>query len=77
MTKCMFKGPILCVEHDASVQRTHLYEDCTKNRFMMHVKRTNLLGDTACSYTHLCKVSSEGTMSCTKDQLYGNSTYIE
>ena len=31
---------------------------------MMHVKRTNPMGDTACSYTHLCRVSSGGSMSC-------------
>ena len=37
---------------------------------LMHVQRTNPMGQ--CMY--LCMVSSEGSMSSTKDQLYGNST---
>ena len=51
-----------------------IYEDYTKDQFMMHVKRTNPMGDTACSCMYLCRVSSEGSMSCTKDQFYGIST---
>ena len=35
---------------------------------------TNPTGETECSYMHLCRVSREDSMSCMKDQLYGNST---
>ena len=31
----------------------------------------------ACSYMYLCTVSSDGSRSSTKDQLYGNSTCIK
>ena len=51
-----------------------IYADYTKDQFMMHVKGTNLMGDSACSYAYLSTVSNEDSMSCTKDQLYGNST---
>ena len=71
LTRCSKDQPY--VWNMMHVQRTNLYEDCTKDQFMMHVKRTNPMGDTACSYTLLCRVSSEGFMSRT-NQLYGNST---
>ena len=51
-----------------------MHVESTKDQFIMHVKRTNPMGYTACSYTHLYRVSREGTMSCMKDQLYGKST---
>ena len=38
----------------------------------MHEQRTNSIGQ--CMYMYLCTVSSEGSMSSMKDQLYGNST---
>ena len=38
----------------------------------MHEKRTNSIGQ--CMYMYLCTVSSEGSRSSMKDQLYGNST---
>ena len=36
--------------------------------------RGPIIWDSACSYMYLCMVSSEGSMSSMKDQLYGNST---
>ena len=34
------------------------------------------LWDSACSYTYLCTVSSEDSMSCTKDQMLHTHTHI-
>ena len=69
-----FRGPILW-GHDMCVQRINLldqsYEDTmqvTKN--LMHVQRTNPIVHVG-SYIYLCTVSSEGSMSSMKDQLYG------
>ena len=41
-------------------------------RNLMHEQRTNSMGQ--CMYMYLCTVSSEGSMSSMKDQLYRNST---
>ena len=58
----------------------HLPKHCilhvTKNQSydnIMHVQGP-ILWDSACSYMYLCTVSSEGSVSCMKDKLCGNST---
>ena len=60
----MYKGPILWG-----------YDACYKEPDCMY--RGPILWDGACSYMYLCAVSSEGSTSSTKDQLYGNSACTE
>ena len=56
----------LCTKDQSYGDRRHV----TRN--LMHEQRTNSIGQ--CMYMYQCTVSSEGSMSSMKDQLYGNST---
>ena len=70
-------GDMVCVQRTwtcASIKAQYKYKGPI---LCGHVQRTNGMGDTACTYTYLCTVSSEGSMSCMKNQLYGNSTCTE